>query len=955
MVRSQLWQRRGFPLAIAAVTILVVLAVFADLRRRDAAIAGQRQLGRQTALAGQAAHRLEESLLRLQKGLAHLAGQPPGAGGLPRGTRTGLELLSHEYPAPLLKALFLQDAGGQLRAEYPAGALAENSFPRRLLFPAAHPSTAPRLVSEEEPPLLLLHQPLPSGSRPAGELGALVNLRQVVSNALADLVGQANFGFLVDARGRFLLHCDPSWDGKPATALAAPAQEAALLDLLKQAGRKPVPEVPEALAGLLLPLSPASAENGPMLSLMPLQVGGSRWVLGLAFPSAGSTSILPSPAWFSPLLLCCAAAVGALGWRLRHQERHRQQLAGTCGELTRRLEQNQATLELATRRYQHLLDHAGDALFFINPADGSLQKLNRQAQELLGYQPEEIHNLSLGVLFPGQQRRRFLRLVHNVRCQGYAESDDLLFRRKDGSFFIGAVHARLGHLGDEEVVHGVLRDVSERKRIEQELRQRNQDLTLLNEISLLAADSSDLPGMLDSILRQLVDNFSASGGGIYLARDSATRLQLEAHCGIIPPILDLLGQIPSTTGVVGRVMASGQPKASADLQRDRRVHFEAVRQAGWCGYQAVPLSANDQTVGVFFLFSGKTHLYSRDQVSLLVAIGRQLGTAVQGANLFDALQWQNRLTQASNRELELSRQKLRETLGRVTESKRTLEHLERMKSQFLALASHELRTPLTYILSGSEILTERLAPLLDAEAQTALAAVQQGGQRLNDVVRDLLEVARIEAQDLYLSRETVDPRDLLGLLGEEFRGRLLERQLQLAVSGFPDSVRLYGDRHHLKKTFGRLLENALKFTPEGGRIEISGRLQSRAQILTRQEQLRPFSPRFFSNPAPGPLLQVSIRDTGVGIDADEQLRIFAKFYEIGEVAGHFTSTSRFGGKGVGLGLALVKGIVEAHGGMVWVESTGTAGGQAGSAFHLLLPAARGDTGSASLLATGEDG
>jgi PAS domain S-box-containing protein len=943
MTHSQFKQHREFLLACAAATILVALAIVAVLRLRDAAVADQRRLEQQAALVSQAAHRLEWPLQRLQEGLAHLAGQPPDADGLPRGTRGGLELLFHEYPAQFLQVLYLRDANGRLLAEYPAGALAAGRYPIQLPDSPIHPSAAPRLISEDDPPLLLLHQPLAGGAAPAGEFGALVNLRRFAAVALADLAGQAHFGFLVDAGGRFLLHSNPVWDGQPATSLAAPEQEPALRKLLQHACRQPVPELSGAMAGLLLPLAPATPETVRVLSLTPLQVGESRWALGLVFPApAPAAALLPS-AWFTPLLLLCAAAVGILGWRQRCHEECRQRLQGTCSELTWHLERTQEACELATRRYHHLLDHAGDAFFFIDPANGALQEVNQQAQDLLGYRADEIHNLSLGVLFPGQQRRRFLRLVHTVRRQGYGETDDLLFRRKDGRLFIGAVHARLGRLGEQEVVHGVLRDVSERKRIEQELRQRNRDLTLLNEIGILATNSDDLRGMLAAILQLLVDNFAAAGGGIYLARESGTRLRLEAQSGLTPPVLDLLGEISSDAGVVGRVMASGLPKASADLQRDRRVHFEVVRKAGWRSFQAVPLAVNDQTVGVFFLFTEKTHLYSRDQVSLLQAVGRQLGTAVHGANLFEALQWQNRLTQASNRELELSRQKLRGTLGRVTEGKRALEHLERMKSQFLALASHELRTPLTYILSGSELLAERLAPVLDADAKTALSAVRQGGQRLNDVVRDLLEVARIESQDLYLSRESIDPRDLLALLGEEFRGRLAERQLQLAVSEFPATVHLYGDPHHLRKTFGRLLENAVKFTPTGGHIEISGALQSREQIQLRQEQLRPFSPRFFSNPPPGSLLQVSIRDTGVGIDPDEQLRIFDKFYEVGEVAGHFTSTSRFGGKGVGLGLALVKGVIEAHGGMVWVESPGTADNRGGSAFHLLLPAVGGES------------
>lgn len=172
----------------------------------------------------------------------------------------------------------------------------------------------------------------------------------------------------------------------------------------------------------------------------------------------------------------------------------------------------------------------------------------------------------------------------------------------------------------------------------------------------------------------------------------------------------------------------------------------------------------------------------------------------------------------------------------------------------------------------------------------------------------------------------------------EFQGLFEERGLILDLAEFP-SLEMLGDRHHLKRTFKRLLENAAKFTPKGGRIDVRAQRKSPFEIRRREKELRPFSPAFFEAlSAPG-FGQITIRDSGVGIDADEQVRIFDKFYEVGDITEHFTSQTRFGGKRVGLGLTLVKGMVEAHGGMVWVESPGTGDQGAGSAFHVLLPLA----------------
>jgi signal transduction histidine kinase len=262
-----------------------------------------------------------------------------------------------------------------------------------------------------------------------------------------------------------------------------------------------------------------------------------------------------------------------------------------------------------------------------------------------------------------------------------------------------------------------------------------------------------------------------------------------------------------------------------------------------------------------------------------------------------------------------------------------------MKSSFLALASHELRTPLTCVLAGSELLAAGHGERLDPDGREALEAVREGGRRLDVLVRDLLEAARLEAQGIYLARQRIDLAAMLREIGQEFAPVLDERRLSCRLGDIPSSPSLYGDAYHLKRTFQRLLENAVKFTPAGGEIEIAAWVRSAGELKARAEALRPFAPAFFGRPAGGPLLQVTVRDSGVGIAPEEQLRVFDRFYGVGDISGHFSSRTRFGGKGAGLGLSLVKGMVEAHGGMVWVESAGTGEELAGSAFHVLLPLA----------------
>lgn len=683
------------------------------------------------------------------------------------------------------------------------------------------------------------------------------------------------------------------------------------------------------------------------LTLAAVLLGAAVPTLVEPSPPTSQTSLLaPAGGQFPwPTALLTLGGLGLFGFYRRNRKLQTKLNQLKCEQL--RLQQE---LGRSNQRYQQLLDDAGDAIFLIEPDTGALREINRRALELLGYRAEEIRALSLDVLFPGHHRRRYLALVRKVLREGYGEEANLRFRRRDGQIFTGAVHARLGYLDDQPLVHAVLRDVTELKNIERNLRQRNQDLTLVNDIAHRAAASWDLKEMLDRVLEQVITNFRADGGGVYLVRHHGNVLQLLVQQGITPDVAEELSRLAPGEGLVGRVAISGLPRSSADLGRDSRLFSDQVRTAGWRGFQAIPLISQRKTVGVLFLFCYQQRIFTRDELKLLLAIGRQIGTAVEGGELVTELRWQHRLTQASNRELEISRQQLHANLSRLEEANRALERVDRMKSNFLALASHELRTPLTFVLSGSELLENLMQQRLSEEENRILEMIQQGGKRLESIIQDLLEVARIESQNLYLARTTIDLPALLADLGREFRPQFEQRQIAFCCSEVPEPpTPLLGDPFHLGQTFRRLLENAIKFTPAGGSIAIDGMLRSAAEIQQAEAQLRPFCSPFFAKLPQVPLLQVSVRDNGIGIAPEEQVRIFDKFYEIGDINSHSTSRSGFGGKGVGLGLTLVKGMIEAHGGMVWVESGGIEHPDCGSAFHILLPLAANSEGVGDLL------
>lgn len=620
---------------------------------------------------------------------------------------------------------------------------------------------------------------------------------------------------------------------------------------------------------------------------------------------------------------------------IRRGERHATGLSRQLSAETEDRHTLEQQLADAQRRYGQILHHASDAMFFVDPHDGTLLEVNRRAEEMLGYTCGDIRHLSLGVLFPGRHRRRFLKLVRKILKHGQAEEPELLFRRRDGSLLYGAVQARLGWLGDQRVVHGSFHDVTPNVHLANELRRYNQQLELLNEIARRVAKGQEISSLLATVLDQVISNLNVAGGGIFLLRHQGTDMQLAFHRDIPPPLVEALDRLRPGEGLIGSVAISGRPRMSVDMSKDRRCAIPAAGQDGWRGFLAVPLLAEETCLGVLFVFERSYRVLNRHELRLLQVVGQQVGPLVKNAQLFDELQWQNRLNQASLRELERSRAALRENLQQLERHNRMLQSLEQMKSTFLALASHELRTPLTFICSGAELL-QSTARDLDPPCRCALDAIVHGSQRLRDLVDDLLEAARLEARAIYLAREDFDARPLLEALVADFQSICAQRRLTCALGDLPPRTIVRGDAHHLRRALGRLLENAVKFTPEGGWIRLDAAVRDVAEIDAMAQRLGRFSTTFFSAPRTEAYLEICIRDNGIGLAPGEEERIFDKFYAGDEdIDCHSTSRERFGGKGVGIGLTLARGLIDAHDGILWAESAGLS---QGSSFCLLLPA-----------------
>lgn len=243
-----------------------------------------------------------------------------------------------------------------------------------------------------------------------------------------------------------------------------------------------------------------------------------------------------------------------------------------------------------------------------------------------------------------------------------------------------------------------------------------------------------------------------------------------------------------------------------------------------------------------------------------------------------------------------------------------LERVDKSKSAFISVAAHELKTPITLIEGYSSMMQDLIRENKGADLNSLLKGMSAGIDRMRTIVDDMIDVSMIDNNLLKLNFQPIQMSQTLELLQRDISEALQERQITLERKDFEGQRQwIYYDPMRIKQALGNILHNAIKYTPNDGRIIIDGRL------------------------LPG-FLEVTIADTGIGIAPENLLIIFEKFSSLGRVELHSSGKTKFKGGGPGLGLPIAKGILEAHQGSLWVESPGhDEQNFPGSTFHVLIP------------------
>jgi signal transduction histidine kinase len=262
------------------------------------------------------------------------------------------------------------------------------------------------------------------------------------------------------------------------------------------------------------------------------------------------------------------------------------------------------------------------------------------------------------------------------------------------------------------------------------------------------------------------------------------------------------------------------------------------------------------------------------------------------------------------------RQDYNELLSRMNREQAELEKLDKSKSDFISIAAHELKTPLTLLEGYTSMMREILEQkqIFDEHLNLLMDGMNSGSRRLREIISDMIDVSLIDNQLLSLNFQPTWLHKLLDKIVLEYRDIIESRHMSMEVSRFNGDENInYYDGERIFQAISNVVSNAIKYTPDGGKVTIEGRMLEDCYELF-------------------------IIDNGIGVDPINQSKIFSKFDPIGDISLHSSGKTKFKGGGPGLGLPIAKGIIEAHGGRIWVESDGYDEiACPGSTFHILLP------------------
>jgi two-component system NtrC family sensor kinase len=529
----------------------------------------------------------------------------------------------------------------------------------------------------------------------------------------------------------------------------------------------------------------------------------------------------------------------------------------------------------AEERYRLLFEQVQQGVFVATP-EGKLLDCNDAFVQMLGYESrEELMSLNINkeVYVSTEQREAFRK---EIDAHNYVRNFEVTLRRRDGAQLTvsESSFATRDGAGHVERYQGFVLDMTEKKRVEDEMRRRNRELNALNAMAVIATQSFDLDEILNLTLRQVISLFGAETGSIYLSDSDETTFRRRAGWGQRSEQRAHFNVVELPNGFGDLVMRSRTEVLTPEfLPHLPPLVADFVKADGPGSWIWVLLWSKDAPIGIMGISSLEARVYSSNDENMMVAVGRQLATTIEKVRLYE------------------------ETCRAYEDLRRTQEQLlqsEKMSAvgQLIAGVAHELNNPLTAILGYAQLLESEG---LNDRASDFVRKLFKQAQRTHRVVQNLLSFARQrtpQKQDVDI-RKIVDETLALRDYDLKVNNIVLERETMM------DAPSVTADPHQLEQVFLNIINNAVDAILEGGK---GGKLKVR--IHSNDGQVR-----------------IEFLDSGAGIK--DPNRIFDPFY-----------TTKTVGKGTGLGLSICYGIIKEHGGDITAHNRP----EGGAVVEVRLPA-----------------
>ncbi len=639
----------------------------------------------------------------------------------------------------------------------------------------------------------------------------------------------------------------------------------------------------EALPEHLLYREPELAEDADdeptFTAKRKISMAGQDWTLAFqttpAFDAASRLNIIPY------LLIGGTLISGLLFITMRAQADARHAAERNASVLQSLLT---ARRESEARRAA-ILESSLDAIVAMDEA-GRITEFNRAAEQMFGFQRGDVLGRDLfETMMPeeerGALRDAFTRYLATGEGGFLGRRMEATARRSDGSTFSAELTVSEIRLDSGREFTAHVRDITERKEYEARLRLERETVETLQRVTSSFAAKLDLQPLIQDVIDAATAGAGADVGVFFYSgpsEDGREGERLWAVSGVPRSVFEGCPP-PRPTALLGATLTGRQVVRLADVAEDPRFgknapHFGLpIGHPPVRSYLAAPvITGSGAMLGSILLGHSRPGRFTERHESFVLAVAAQAAVSLDKAWLYRTAQ----------------------------EARRAAELANRAKDEFLATLSHELRTPLTAILGWCQLL--KRGHRSEAEMARGLERIESSAQAQTRLISDLLDVSRIVSGKLRLEVQPLDLEPVIEAAIEAIRPAVEAKSIEIRSRSESTPAMVAGDASRLQQVFWNLLSNAVKFTPKGGRIEVGVEYTDGHAV-------------------------VRVRDNGCGIRPEDLACIFDRFRQVD------SSTTRRSG-GLGLGLAIVRHLVELHGGTVRAESEGE---NRGATFFVSLP------------------